>query len=131
MCDPDMLNQLQAASEGLLFPSESDYPFQAFVWDIGSVDPESLLLHFGHPPTTPVEAISLEQLFRRVTQPQDWHNAAEQAAVQQFQALASRLHHLFHQIQVYRVGTIAIDVYIVGQTPTGQMAGLSTRVIET
>jgi hypothetical protein len=34
-------------------------------------------------------------------------------------------------LQVYRLGKIEIDVYVVGETPTGNLAGLSTKVIET
>ncbi|MFB2767899.1 nuclease A inhibitor family protein [Pelatocladus sp. BLCC-F211] len=32
---------------------------------------------------------------------------------------------------LYRVGEIEIDVYIVGETTEGNLAGLSTKVVET
>jgi hypothetical protein len=35
------------------------------------------------------------------------------------------------QLQVYRVGSIDIDAYIVGITPGGKWAGLSTKLVET
>jgi hypothetical protein len=35
------------------------------------------------------------------------------------------------QLQVYRVGSIDIDAYIVGVTDGGEWAGLSTKVVET
>jgi hypothetical protein len=34
-------------------------------------------------------------------------------------------------LQVYRVGNIEIDVYIVGVTDGGGLAGLSTKLVET
>jgi len=34
-------------------------------------------------------------------------------------------------IKVYRLGERSIDVYIAGKTPSGDLAGLSTKVIET
>jgi len=32
---------------------------------------------------------------------------------------------------VYRLSKIEIDVYIIGETPAGDLAGLSTKVVET
>jgi hypothetical protein len=32
---------------------------------------------------------------------------------------------------VYRLGTVEIDVYIAGKTPSGDLAGVSTKVVET
>ena len=34
-------------------------------------------------------------------------------------------------IQVYRLGERSIDVYIAGKTSEGDLAGLSTKVVET
>jgi hypothetical protein len=34
-------------------------------------------------------------------------------------------------IKVYRFGRRNIDVYMVGKTPTGDYAGLATKVVET
>jgi hypothetical protein len=51
--------------------------------------------------------------------------------VQRFQNLVSVLKQNLSQLQVYRVGNIEIDVYIVGVTDGGGLAGLSTKLVET
>jgi hypothetical protein len=51
--------------------------------------------------------------------------------VQRFQNLVSVLKQNLSQLQVYRVGNTNIDAYIVGVTPGGELAGLSTKLVET
>lgn len=51
--------------------------------------------------------------------------------MQKFQTLVTKLKDNLTDIKVYRLGTIDIDVYIVGKTPSGDLAGIFTKVIET
>ena len=51
--------------------------------------------------------------------------------MQQFQNLVSVLKQNLSQLQVYRVGNTNIDAYIIGVTPGGGLAGLSTKLVET
>jgi len=51
--------------------------------------------------------------------------------VQRFQNLVSVLKENLSQLQVYRVGNTDIDAYIVGVTDGGELAGLSTKQVET
>ncbi|MDZ8236629.1 MAG: nuclease A inhibitor family protein, partial [Nostoc sp. ChiQUE01a] len=55
----------------------------------------------------------------------------EKASVNKFQALVQTLKENLSNLQVYRLGHKEVDVYIVGQTPTVNLAGISTQVVET
>ena len=127
-------DQLQKASDGLVFISESDYPFEVFLWEAsGSLvnTPETVLHHTGHPIDTPVEVVDIDSFFAMSTAEQDWYEQGEQQTAKKFQNLVETLKSHLTDIKVYRLGTTTIDVYIVGKTPSGDLAGLSTKVVET
>ncbi|WP_449415993.1 nuclease A inhibitor family protein [Phormidium nigroviride] len=131
MTDP-ITAQLTQASEGLLFPSESDAPFEVVHWKAeGILTPATLLQLTGHSPNSPVTMMSVDEFFATATQTEDWHDEEEKETVRKFQQLVSVLKQNLSQLQVYRVGSIEIDAYIVGVTQNGDWAGLSTQVVET
>ncbi|BAB77343.1 nuclease A inhibitor family protein (plasmid) [Anabaena sp. FACHB-709] len=128
----EILEQLKRASDGLLFMSESEYPCAAFLWsDIAPATPEKVLQQTNHPIDTPVEIVGVDDFFGVATTPEDWHNEEEFETVKRFQTLVQTLKENLSNLQVYRLGDLAIDVYIIGETPTRNLAGLSTKVVET
>ena len=68
----------------------------------------------NHPPDAPVEVVSVDEFFARVTQEKDWHDQEERETVKRFQNFASVLKQNLLQLQVYRMGNTNIDAYIVG-----------------
>ncbi|GAB4242505.1 MAG: nuclease A inhibitor family protein [Stanieria sp.] len=132
MKDSELINHLKQASEGLLWLSESDYPFETVYWEnLNCLDSSKLLQITGHDLSTKVEVRELDQFFQQATEAQDWYNAQELAECQRYQALVNLLQTHLKQIKVYRVGQVEIDVYILGKTESGSIAGLSTKVVET
>lgn len=130
--DSEILDQLKLASDGLLFMSESEYPFEVFLWErVGLLTPEKVLQQTNHNQDTPVKVASLDDFFRVAVTEEDWHGEEEQETVKKFQNLVQTLKTNLSNLQVYRLGTVEVDAYIVGQTPTGDSAGLSTKVVET
>ena len=124
--------QLKQASNGLLFLSESDAPFEVLHWPAqGELTPAKLLQLTNHPPDAPVEVASVDDLFAIATQEEDWHDEEERETVKLFQNLVSVLKQNLLQLQVFRVGNTNINAYIVGVTPGGELAGLSTKLVET
>ena len=124
--------QLKQASEGLLFLSETDAPFEVISWQTQEqLTPTKLLELTERPPDAPVELRTVDEFFAIATQEEDWHDEEERETVKRFQNLVSVLKQNLSQLQVYRVGSINIDVYIVGLTPGGGWAGLSTKLVET
>jgi hypothetical protein len=75
--------------------------------------------------------LAVDDFFTIATQEEDWHDQKERETVKRFQNLVSVLKQNLSQLQVYRVGSIDIDVYIVGVTSGGGLAGLSTKLVET
>ncbi|MEQ9667436.1 nuclease A inhibitor family protein [Coleofasciculus sp. G2-EDA-02] len=126
------IDQLKKSSEGLLWISEANYPFEVFTWDNTDIlTPALVLERAGYPPDTPIEVQTLDQFFASAITEEDWHNEAEKAQVKRYQALEQTLSDCLTDIQVYRLGSTTIDIYIAGKTPEGTVAGLSTKVVET
>jgi hypothetical protein len=124
--------QLKQASNGLLFLSETDAPFEVIDWQTqGELTLAKLLQLTNHPPDAPLEMLAVDDFFAIATQEEDWHDKEERETVKRFQNLVSVLKQNLSQLQVYRVGNINIDAYIVGVTPSGDLMGLSTKLVET
>ncbi len=132
MTNQEIIDQLKAASRDLVFISESDYPFDVFLWqDMTSVTSEKVLQQTDHPQDTPVEIVPFDSFFKQATTVEDWQSSEEQETAKKYQALVLILKNNLSNLQVYRLGTIEINVYIFGQTSTGDLVGLSTLVVET
>ncbi|MBD2564540.1 MULTISPECIES: nuclease A inhibitor family protein [Nostoc] len=128
----EILEQLKRASDGLLFMSESEYPFEVLLWsNIAPATPEKVLKLTNHPQDTPVQVEEVDDFFSVATTAEDWHEEEEKATVKRFQTLVQTLEENLSNLQVYRLGKIEIDVYVIGQTPSGDSIGLSTKVVET
>lgn len=129
-----VVDLLQKSSEGLLMTSESDHPFEVLLWKGEAQEPltvEKLLRLTDHSQSSSVETIELDYFFRNSAQARDWHDENQKLMVERFQTLIETLKANLSEIQVYRVGTINVDVYIVGKTTSGDLAGLATKLIET
>jgi len=137
----DLKVLLEKASDGLLFPSESDFPFVFVQWagaaancevrEPHCVTPEAIATLSGHAAGTAVETVTLDEFFKPVATMQDWFGDDEKAEMKQYQALLAVLKKNLTDVAVYRVGKTDVDAYIVGKTAAGDLAGLSTKLIET
>jgi hypothetical protein len=130
----DWIAQIAAAVQDLSWMSETDAPFDVLHWtDISpdGVTPEAVLTHAQLPLETPIETISLDDFLDPVTQPQPWHSEEEAQRTQQFEALRTQLAQTLTQIQVYRCGTVEIEIYVVGQGPDSSWLALHTTAVET
>jgi hypothetical protein len=121
---------LTQASQGLLMPSESEYPFEVFVWEDVELTPQKILELTNYPPATLIEEVELDYFFRNVAGEKDWHDEIQKENVAKFQNLVQVIKDNLAELRVYRIGTIEVNVYIVGKTNDG-VAGLATKVIET
>jgi len=116
-----VLKALTDATKGLLFPSESDAPFEAFVWPAGSVDAASLLVQIGLPAKTPIEVLTLTELVRSI--PTSVRGS--------FLPLAATLVDHLSEVKAFKVGSMKLAVYIIGITEDGNRAGVKAEAIET
>lgn len=130
----NLTEKLQQTSNGLLMMSESEYPFEVVFWPGQAQElltNQKLLQLTNHSPETPIETVELDYFFRNCAEAKEWHDEIQQQDVQKFQALVKTLKENLTDIKVYRLGTIDIDVYIIGKTSSGDLAGISTKVVET
>ena len=128
----EVTEQLKKACNGLLCMSESEYPFEVFIWESETpLTPEHIRKITNHPQNTPVEIMGIDKFFAAATTPQDWYGEEENETLKKYQALVGILKENLSSLEVYRLGEREIDVYIVGTTSSGDKAGLSTKVVET
>jgi hypothetical protein len=118
-----ILKELKAAAKGLLFPSETDAPIEAFAWPGGDAPPDEAAVRTNAkvPADKPVEQMTLADLA----------NAIPEESRGDFLPLFGLLGHHLSGTTVFRVGEINIDVYVVGRTTDGQYAGVKTKMVET
>ena len=128
----EIITKLKNASDGLLWMSESEYPFEVIMWeDAADLTADKLLQQLGKPPDTPVRVTDIDKFFSNAIASQDWYDDFQKAEVKKCRHLLETLKTNLSNIKVYRIGEVEIDVYIVGKTPDRSMAGVSTVVVET
>jgi hypothetical protein len=130
--DEEILQMLREATDGLLFMSESDYPFELVSWGpMDEVTSDYLCREAGAAPGAPVQVMSLEQFFERAMSEPEWKGKQELVIARRYQALVRLLKENLDELRVYKIGEINIPVYILGRSNSGNWLGLSTRVVET
>ena len=134
MTNLEIFELLHEAIKGLVWMSESDYPFEVLNWEFAekiSLDNEVVLQITKHALDTPIKVIEFDDFFQWVITPKGWHDTEESEMVNRYQKLVRIMKQYLSDLKVYKVGEVEIDVYIIGRTNTGYYAGLATVSIET
>lgn len=131
--DEQVLDELARAAEGLLFMSESDYPFETFLLeDSDAPVAERLRELSGGPEGATVQESSPEEFFRAAASEPAWKGDAERARARRYQSLLRALRENLSDVRVYKIARRGEKpVYVVGRGPAGNWLGLSTFVVET
>ena len=130
--DEQVCGELREATRGLLFMSESDYPFEVVRWEgIEELSPEYLRRAAGEDTAAPVEERTVADFFRVAAGEQEWKGEADITLAKRYQSLVRQLEENLNEVKVYRVGEINIGVYMVGRSDEGNWVGVFTRVVET
>ncbi len=130
----DLMTQLKQACNNLLWITESEYPFEMFCWQdqtASDLTNQKLLELTHHSTDTIVKTDEFDSFFEPVTHLQDWYGDEEIATMKQYQKLVATLKQHLSNLKVYRLGEINLDIYVVGQTPDGYLAGIATKAVET
>lgn len=125
---------LATATDGLLFQSESDYPFDFFLAQgAGAASPTAGQFGelLGAPGGASVETRDFAQFFDRLTLAQDWWDEGRRADAVKYAALRSALERELTELQIFQVGEIEVGLYLVGRNAYGDLVGVSTVSIET
>lgn len=130
--DEEVCEEMKEAIRGLLFMSESDYPFEVVKWEgVEEVSPEYLRKVAGQDTTAPVEERTVTDFFRVAAGEQEWKGEAELALAKRYQSLVRLLEENLKGVKVYRVGKVNMGVYVIGRSEAGNWLGVYTRVVET
>lgn len=133
LCGEALKSRLASAVDGLLWMSESDYPFTIFErsGEANAVTPARLLAWLGKPANTPVEVRTLTDILAWPARHDPEAPPEERAIALRYQALRALLTEHLRDITVIKVGRIQVDVFFLGNTGCGDVAGLRTLAIET
>jgi hypothetical protein len=125
---------LEYAAAGLLYLSESDYPF-TYHFHKGPAPTPLTVSAFrsvlGIPADSTVEELSLDEFFARHIERVDPADSAAVALVPRYLNLRETIRNALHHPRVFRVGRIAVTCYIVGTDRKANIVGLTTVAIET
>ena len=127
----EIIDRLKQATKDLLWSSESDYPFEIVTWEPGiELTPTDLFSNI-YDTDLAVESTALTDLFEPVLTIEDWYEQAELELVDRYTNLLDSINTNLAEVQVFRVGEVEINIYIIGKTPTGDIVGLKTLSVET
>ena len=130
--DEQLMTELRAAAEGLLYMSETDHPLEVVRWDgAQAITHEFLRREAGKGADAPVEKVSVARVFRAAASEAEWKGEDELRAAHRFQALVRLLEENLEGPTAYRVGEIDITVYVVGRSREGNWLVVATRAVET
>jgi len=126
--------RLERAAAGLLYTSESDYPFEYVFFAVDTRAPlteAAFRAIAGVPADSLVEERTLDDFFARHIERVDPGDSAAVALVPRYESLKRVIRTSVRGVRVYRVGQIAIRCYVVGVDARGNVIGLATKAIET
>src|SRR5438045_3921330 len=115
---PDELDPIRTAAKGLLYPSETDAPFEVLRFPApggGSLTKGDVAHLLGKSKSEAVEEQSLDEFFAEL-------DGADDA--ERFRNLRRAIEGVLPDARVYRVGSVNIDVLVIGHTSSGELAGV-------
>jgi hypothetical protein len=123
MPTPDeTLDVLRKAISGLTYPSESEEPFDVFVWPGNGTARDQVAEHAGK--GRRIEEVPVETFFTQLDEADD---------APRYRQLQGLLVSLLKDLAIFRAGggEVRVDVYLLGKMSNGQWAGLHTVSVET
>ncbi|MFZ6182996.1 nuclease A inhibitor family protein [Nannocystis pusilla] len=143
------IDALELVVDGVLWPSESDYPWTVFgLPDAAPVTVDNLkalvgpliVVDDGEAPLAEqtIEEKPWEQIFLQMTTPQDWWTDYEIMRAEQYEAIRDTLDAHLVNLKMFRIGeqsgnwlSGAIDMFVIGETADGDLVGIQTVTVET
>jgi hypothetical protein len=133
--DPKLREELEQASSGLVYSSESDRPFEFFSlrYPGRSASPggAEFARLVGALPESRVEIRSVDDFFARHTTTSDPYDGETQRIRPRYEELVRLLARRLRDAKAYRIGRIQVACYVAGLDASGNIVGLKTVAVET
>lgn len=120
------VEQLRTACLGIVFVSETDAPVEPVAFR----DRDELRRSMKSD-AREIEIANASEFFDRLTKTHAWHGGAEHARTRRFANLRDLLEEGLTDLKVYRIGKIRVEIFVLGETKSGAIAGIRTRAVET
>jgi len=119
----DDLAEIRKAADGLQYPSESDAPFDVFRWPGTSGTARDVVGAHGGTGRK-IEEVAIDAFFAELIESDDGAR---------YKQLCRALESNLKELKIFRVGVgePKVEVYLVGRTRIGELAGLHTTSVET
>jgi hypothetical protein len=123
-------DRLGAACAGWFYMSETDAALEPFLAErAGAVTKETVLKATGNPENASLEQGDLDVFFSHLWLAGDAEPKRSPAVP--IKKLRQMLEDNLTDLNVYRIGRIRIDIYVVGLDDHGNLVGIKTRAVET
>lgn len=127
-----LFDEIEKACKGLIYISETDAPVVAFAGAAtGAVTGEIILQQAAENAEGPIEEISFDDLFARLSAIKDWFGELEKEKAERFRRLKELLEENLRDRKAFKTGTVQKRIFAVGIDKEGCLMGVTTRAVET
>ena len=128
--DKKLLAKITALAKGLVYVSETDANVQTFsTGPVTNDDITSAITQLDA--RAPVEEISFEDFFGRLSTEQDWYAEEEKKRAERFAQLKELLMENLRGLKVLKVGNIQKTIYAGGLSQNNNLLGVKMDAVET
>jgi hypothetical protein len=118
----DELESIRTVIDGLLYPRESDEPFEFFSWPGSSATSAAAAIQANAGVKYQLQEVAVDQFFRELESTSD---------AKRFAMLRQALTTTFKDLKIYRAGEVQVQIFLIGRAPNGNWAGVRTVSVET
>lgn len=127
-----LIEKIGKAVEGLYYISETDAEILPFSGEKAEeISKEKILAQTKNSENSNVEERDFAHFFERLTKNQDWFGDEEIKNAQRFTELKNLLEENLRDIKVFKIGSIQLDIYVVGLDKENNLRGIKTKAVET
>jgi len=127
-----LAKQVKKIAEGLYYISETDAEIFPFIGNKAeAVTVEEVSKQTESAADASVEERDFNEFFVRLTEIQEWFGDEETATANKFAELKKLLEDNLRDVQVFKVGKIELDIYVVGLDSESNLMGIKTKAVET
>lgn len=126
--------QIEVLISDLLYPSESDEKIDFFEMELSTTQKLSIAdfkMFNGIKPETVITEISFDDFFKPLLKVEKWFEEAEKKWAEDSLKLKNLLEENAKDFQIFKVGSIEINVFVFGKAEECKWVGLKTKVVET